>query len=190
MFPDSNFSPTQASAPASHTTSFKDIPATAWFASAIQILQTKGIISGYKDSKGNPTGLFKPENKVTIAESLKMALLSSGNLPDPAGKSLNRSANNTWAEQYTAAAEKLQLSLPKDVHRPATREEVFSFLTHLFNIPAPSGHETERLIALGIVKGDTAPDGHLLGTIRPKDPVNRAEMAILIVRMLTYKAQN
>ena len=52
----------------SHAASFKDVPENTWYYEAIETMYKEGIVSGY----GN--GIFKPENKITHAEILRMLL--------------------------------------------------------------------------------------------------------------------
>lgn len=58
--------------------SFQDVPDDAWFASYVEQAADLGIVSGYTDAVGNPTGYFGPGDKVTVVQSLKMEIGSTG----------------------------------------------------------------------------------------------------------------
>jgi hypothetical protein len=87
----------------------------------------------------------------------------------------------------------------EDVHRPATRAEVIRTVLNAFGTPIddsivnsftdlPSNHPDAAVILtaakLGIISGDSYADGSFKGTVRPNDPINRAEIAKIIVKML------
>lgn len=55
---------------------FDDVETSSWYFPYMQRLQANGIIGGYKDLEGNETGFFGPGDNLTVAESLKIALLS------------------------------------------------------------------------------------------------------------------
>ncbi len=54
------------------STSFPDVPASAWFADFVVTAADKKIVKGYGD------GSFKPGNTITRAEFLKVAILTAG----------------------------------------------------------------------------------------------------------------
>lgn len=55
---------------------FTDVTTTTIFAPAIQQAKKDGIVSGYTDMDGNPTGMFGPQDAVTRAELSKMVVLA------------------------------------------------------------------------------------------------------------------
>lgn len=57
---------------------FKDVPQNAWFASYVQQAVDLGIVTGYRDSAGNPTGIFGPADSVSVTQALKMEVESIG----------------------------------------------------------------------------------------------------------------
>ncbi|MFH0770902.1 MAG: S-layer homology domain-containing protein [Candidatus Peregrinibacteria bacterium] len=57
---------------------FTDIPQNVWFAEYVQEAADAGIVSGYRDAQGNVTGKFGPADSVTLAQALKIAVLSAG----------------------------------------------------------------------------------------------------------------
>ena len=179
---------------------FIDVPKTSWFFSFVQSLATQGIISGYKDADGNLFHLFKPGNSVTYAEAVKMLLLTNGEWADESAEANNVSARNTWASPFIAAVEQKSLSVlfpSLNVHTPATRGAVFQMLLEIWALPPrpeignysditmdhPYAGAIGTLTLLGIIQGDTDTDGTSTGTVRPNDPINRAELAKILVLM-------
>jgi len=56
-------------------TGFTDVTLSSQFGAAIEQAQRDGIVSGYTDDTGTPTGLFGPEDAVTRAEFAKIVTL-------------------------------------------------------------------------------------------------------------------
>jgi len=178
---------------------FKDIGENTWYFSYIEDVKNRGIINGYKDENGNPTGFFGPENPLTIAEAVKIFLESAKIKPsislEPPQHYL---FTKHWAEKYLQKCEELNLSLFKnadlDPNRYITREEVATFLMEIFKLPQVSkidpifkdvnsnsnfAENIYSIYALGIVSGD-----HYNNTFRPYDQIARAEMAKIIIETL------
>jgi hypothetical protein len=175
----------------------RDVPVRAWYATFVGQLVNDGIAEGYRDAEGNLTGLFGPANPVTLAELLKMALLSAGKTGQE-GAPLNVSAQNDWSAPFVKAAESLKLSVfvtSLSVQAPATRGQVIQTILEAFGVAISPGnnpfsdvpltspylHAIETAAALGIVTGDTDAAGMPSGTFRPDEPINRAEVAKMIV---------
>ncbi len=55
---------------------FKDVSAATLFGPAIYTAVTDGIVSGYADAAGRPTGMFGPDNSINRAEMAKMISLA------------------------------------------------------------------------------------------------------------------
>ena len=179
-------------------TIYRDVPVTAWFAPYVSLLIEEDIAQGYKDEDGTPTGEFGVANAVTYAEVLKMAL-EAADIPLTGGSPRNSSAQGTWVSSYVFTAESLQLSLftpALDVHGPATRGEVIQTILEVMRIPTdikipspftdiPEVHAHAKAITtasvFGLVEGDLASDGSSLGTFRPDEPINRAEVSKIVV---------
>lgn len=184
---------------------FADVPVDSWFAPYVSIVIDEDIATGYEDNEGKQKGEFGVLNPVTFAEMLKMALKSarielSGKTPR------NTSAQGTWASSYVATAESLSLDVFRpdlDVHSPATRAEVIHTLLEVLGLPVapnvestftdlPSSHPYAKSIATaslyGLISGDTDTNGNSLGTVRPDDPINRAEVS-KIIALLTQLLQ-
>ena len=178
------------------TMTFADTPPREWYTSYISILACEGIINGYKDARGNPTGFFKPDNSVTRAEIAKMTLLASdqetsGRIP------ANPSARGNWSAPFIRSAEDLDFSVydpALNVHRPATRGQIVQTILEGFGVgielqdhpfrDLPSSSQYAAAIStayqLGIITGDLSRDGEPTGTVRPNAQVTRAEAAKII----------
>ncbi|MFH1533918.1 MAG: septal ring lytic transglycosylase RlpA family protein [Nitrospirota bacterium] len=79
---------------------FTDTPLSAWYTNYISAAKDEGIINGY------PDGSFKPEQAVTLAESLKILFESLGDIeyPNVADYLYNDTTENDWFISYTAYA--------------------------------------------------------------------------------------
>lgn len=188
----------------SGTVRFKDVPDGAWFHRYVSSVARWKIVSGYKDTGGNPTGNFGPGNPVTVAEILKMAYGSSEkNTAACTAAPRHSEAANHWASIFVACAEEDGVRLIEagaSLNRPATRAEVLSVIHDVFKERVPpllssftdtAGHGFESDIAfaaaMGIVTGDKDADGNPTGMFRPDDNVNRAEAAKIIYEKLRVK---
>lgn len=183
---------------------FKDVADGSWYYKYVASVGNWGIVSGYFDDKGQRTGFFGPQNPVTVAESLKMAFKAArvdqslcGSLP-PA----HPGTQGHWAASFVSCAEKMGVRLLErneyvDLNRPVTRAEALAIIDDVFGEEVPGvyadfedtkGHEYEADVAYGvmrgIVSGDADAEGNSLGTFRPDDSVNRAEMSKLIYEQL------
>jgi len=78
------------------STSFSDVSATAWYATAVKTLASIGVINGYTD------GTFRPNNNVTRAEFVTMLV----NLTGATGSDVSFSdvSAKHWARNAIAAA--------------------------------------------------------------------------------------
>lgn len=188
---------------------FIDVSEADWFSPYVASVSDWGIVSGYSDATGQPTGRFGPSNPVTVAETLKMTFEAAqvdtarcGLVP-----SLHPDAIGHWASAYVSCAESLGVRLLKDeqtaIDRIATRAEVLSMLHDAFGDQVPPifsnfrdtvGHPLEADIAYaysrGVVSGDKDALGIQTGTFRPNDPINRAEVAKIIYERLRVDVQD
>lgn len=184
-------------------TVFRDVEAEDWYNPFVASLAEWGIVSGFKDSNGRPTGEYRPGNNVTVAEVLKMAMEAAQvNTANCDNVPLHPQAANHWARAYLACAEAMNVRLfdprlPASLSRPAKRAEVLTIIHDTFqdevlplysNFSDTQGHRYEADIAYanlyGIVSGDTNASGAETGTFRPDDSINRAEVAKIIYEKL------
>lgn len=179
---------------------FHDIPQNSWFAEFVFTAAKFGIMAGYKDADGTPTGLFAPEQPVTLAELSAITHRVIGDTPKtPSPKPQNANARRTWFAPFFASAEQkgwLAYMNPEvDPLEPATRGEVVVTLLHALDIPlqwpkgklfsdvaisTPFAAAIETASRENLIAGRTDSKGNPTGTFGPEEPVNRAEMAKII----------
>ena len=182
---------------------FTDVLQSEWYATYIFDAMKAGILSGYRGEDGAPLGKFGPENTVTVAELAKMAhkiadvdTLEEGVMEGP------------WYTPYVRSAQRnhwlIYLRPELDPERPATRGEVLATLLQVLDVPRnwpkgemfadvapdlPYASEIETAAAEGIVSGEGAQEGGSKAAFHPMQPVNRAEVAkILVLAIQKYKA--
>lgn len=153
-----------------------------------------GIVTGYRDSYGNLTGRFGPENPVTIGEALKISLEGAG-YDTSAGIGYGH-----WAAKYMSIAIGLGFQITQinalNLDRPATRAEVASLIADAFRVDHSTftgGQYTDvtagtayagsiqALSRVGILAGDTDVAGNPTGRFRPNAAVNRAETVKIVI---------
>ncbi len=173
---------------------FTDVPSNAWFAAYIEQATEEGIVSGYKDQYGNLTGKFGPENPVTVAEALKIAM-------DGAGYDISLGVGfGHWAAKYMSVALGLRFQvalIPNlNLDRPATRAEVTSLIADAFKLQqsaltgdqysdvtaaTPYASAIQALSQADIISGDQDAAGNSTGRFRPNSLINRAETVKIII---------
>lgn len=182
---------------------FGDVAEGDWFNPYVQSVASWGILSGYKGADGKPTGVFGPNNNVTIAEMLKISLKSAqvdetvcGIIPP-----LHPQAIGHWAAPFVSCGEAKKMALldnsDVDLNRQATRAEVIQMIDDAFGDSIPplysnfrdtANHPLEAHIAYaytrGIVSGDKNSLGIETGTFRPDASINRAEVAKIVYQRL------
>ncbi|MCF7844522.1 MAG: S-layer homology domain-containing protein [Kiritimatiellales bacterium] len=178
----------------------EDVPIYAWFAEFVEDMASRGIISGYQDSEGNPLGQYGPADNVTIEQLSKIAVEASGiNLETCTNSIKNELAQGSWSESYIRCAESNDWAIYSDgtvdITRSATRTEVVTTVLQAFgasftsldgtvfkdvNATTEFGVAIETAAADGIVSGFTDEEGNLTGYFGPSDPVNRAEIAKIV----------
>ncbi len=177
-----------------------DVPRSEWFAPYIRDIADRGLVSGYRDEAGNPTGRFGPGDNVTIEQMAKVVVSAIGVSPtDCATPTINVTASGSWSVPYFSCAEAKQWPVYQDgsvdAHRNATRAEVVVTLLHAFNTLPDTGSgivftdvtptmQFGSYIAKakmdGIVSGYTNISGEPTGAFGPNDPVTRAEFAKIV----------
>jgi len=176
---------------------FADVPIDSWFAPFVSSVISEKIATGYEDENGKPTGQFGAVNPVTLAESLKMSL-QAASIELNAGTPRNTSAQGTWSSAYVAQAESMKLDVfapDRNVNESATRAEVVHTILQVLGLPVapnssspftdlPENHKYAKSISTaylyGIMTGDTDAEGNALGTVRPDETINRAEVSKMI----------
>ncbi len=169
---------------------FPDVSMGYWAFTQIEDLNKRGIIAGYSD------GTFKPEVVVTRAQFAKMLCLAEG-IP-AGGSSTFTDVKGHWAEPYISAlvGKGIIGGYPDGTFRPEariSRAEICSVISRAMDLSAGSiknsfpdieGHWAKSDIQLiasnGIVTGYTD------GNFRPNASANRAEVSVIIYRMLAF----
>ena len=181
---------------------FMDVPQSAWYATFVHDAAQAGIVNGYRDDHGNLTGRFGPENSITFAEALKVAVEGAGFDEKLYGSVIDSGIPSHWASAYMSVAKAEDFSIVHTHYRidiPATRAQVAELLTGAFgvdvtNVTAVSSRYTdvktstdfaasiEALSRDGVVNGDTDLHDQPLHTYRPTDRVNRAEVVKMVMK--------
>ncbi len=178
-----------------------DVPRDGWFAPYVRAAADSGIVSGYRSVDGRPLGLFGPADAVTIEQLAKIAANAAGIDRSACGQDiLNIGAKGRWSEEYLRCAESLRWAVyadgSVDPARPATRMEVVVTVLQAYGVTfrdsdatpftdVDSSIEFRTAIITAyedhIVGGYTDASGAPTGKFGPADPVNRAEIAKIIV---------
>lgn len=175
---------------------FEDVPATSWYHTYVSDLSDKGII------KGKYPGLFCPQESVTCTEALKMVMEASGvEIRDIAeGEEAGFWGGDILA---TARAEGIANVPFSDRNRPATREEICTYMVNAKGWQHSSWQESvfidyateydgaggyrgvngNILYQKGIVTGSKADKGYIFNA---NSNVTRAETATLVYRLNHY----
>lgn len=172
---------------------FTDAKMSEWFAPFVAKVVKTGIMGGYNDGNGNPTGKFGPGDEVTLAQLSKiahrLAAIDETKVQVPVR---NTRAEGQWFERFYASAEQQWWEVYRDARldpsRAATRAEVVGTLLRALDV--------ERVWAKGRTFADVLPTMPYADSIetaainglidtestsfRPNDPINRAEMAKLL----------
>lgn len=170
---------------------FKDTDDDQWFTAFVSEAAQKGVIGGYKDAQGKALGEFKPGNKVTIAEAIKMAVANAG-LEESSEAPTLEQAQNHWVKGWVKTAEDNNMSVDSiaDINGLATRGAVVRWVIESFGITPEAATSSsftdvemtdtnidyiEYAKEVGLVSGDGD-----TGNFRPNDTIVRAEVAKML----------
>lgn len=171
---------------------FRDTDDTDWFTRYVKPLSDQEIVAGYKDASGNALGEYRPGNKVKRVEIIKMVVELSGRTAD--GNPSKPQLRDGWYAPYVAATE--DLTTTKLLNAPgeeATRGEVIQTMLEIAGVPiypndtqvfsdVPATHSykaaIEQAYNMNIVSG------YEDGTFKPDAPINRAEVAKLMSKLI------
>lgn len=170
----------QPSQPVQQQIVFPDVQPKDWFYDDVMKLHTIGVIGGF------PDGTFRPNDKVTTGQALKMILLAAGH-PEPV------SAASHWARGYLDyAIERNFLVRFKDISDldiPMSRALTAKLAANALGISRTDKSkkftDTDddyvcALSEIGIIGG--YPDG----SFKPKNSLTRAELSAICSRIYTY----
>lgn len=136
---------------------------------AVERLVARGLVTG-RDENGKATGLYRPNENITLAEALRMSLIAAKYQFPPARVPSNLSAQGNWASGYVNAAERGRFRVfmdnRTDVFRPATRTEVIQTLSDAYRI-TPG-----KIATFGI-------------TTTGNGPVTRGQFAVILLPLLS-----
>lgn len=182
---------------------FRDVDDSEWFSSYVQTMADKNIVSGYSDSEGKELGEFRPSNRVTKAEILKMALNTLGKDIAKSGAIKHAKAASHWAKDYVRTAEQMNLTLVSDsnvdLDGASSRGDVIRLIFEAMDVTPPAVSSTrfsdvtdadsnaeyiEYAAELEIVSGDMGANGNFTGTFRPNDAINRAEVSKILNKVM------
>lgn len=171
---------------------FTDMAENHWAYSYVKELKAKNIINGYEDNS------FRPSNKVTREECVKMMVEITGVLDAQAVCDFDDVENGKWFAPYIASA--VKAGIIKGVNETnfgtgsyITREDVAVIVNRILKLNADfdiskiadsdkiSDYAVSSVAALyknGILSGDEN------GAFRPKDNITRAEIAKVIYMAL------
>lgn len=172
---------------------FTDLPSSNWAYPAVSDMASKNIISGF------PDGSFRPEEKVTYGEFIKMAVVTASG-EDPGTAAETSSVKKHWAQNYyDLAVEKGYLKpgkIPKSaLDQSIPRRDMALIISSILpegsvndytqlekqlsdvNSHTQNEYEIIRAYASGVLSG--YPDG----TFQPGETLNRAESASVIQRL-------
>lgn len=178
----------------------KDIPEDIrghWAEEYIEELMDKKIVNGFED------GSFRPENRVTRAEFVKLLCAAMG-ISSSQESNFGDVPQDLWSYQYVSAAaankivyggEDGNFKPDDDVTRQDAAVFVYRTLKAVGKTPenAASGFSDDNSIAdyafeaVGAVKGSGIIQGMEDNSFRPLGSVTRAEAAAMICRLLKYK---
>ncbi|MDD5026464.1 MAG: S-layer homology domain-containing protein [Candidatus Peribacteraceae bacterium] len=189
---------------------YKDVPTSAWFALFVHKMIATGISTGYRNAQGTLTGMYGPENEVTLGELAKIAHRVVGiDETETRTQTGNALAKDTWSAPFFASAEThgwLIYQNPRsDPARPVTRAEVVATLLQAFDVPVrwPKGKMftdiamdtkfsncIETAATDGLVSGFPVGEGSALSAFRPDQLVNRAELAKIVSLAIDLYGKN
>lgn len=181
---------------------FTDVPDNQWYTPYVAKAIKSSLLAGYTKSTGETTNTFGPEDTVNVAQLSKVAHLLAG-IDTSAIRTapLNMQARGTWFANYFSSAEDLRwllfTNLTENPSRAATRAEVIGTLLQALKRPPiwPRGDvfadvkvHTKYAAAIEMA----AKDGLLDTTkpFRPNDPIDRAELAKVLVTALEIYGQD
>ena len=181
-----------------------DVKQEDWFAPYVFAMARLGIINGYKDSGGSPTGMFGPGDPVTIAQLSKIVHSFKGVEPRNIAPELlqHKSAAGTWFQNYVGSAEeqdwRVYIDPNIDMNRPATRGEILVTFLQVLDIPlqwpkgnvfkdvnrrTPYASAIETAANICIVTGKTDSAGNKTGFFGPMESVTRAELSKILTTL-------
>ena len=164
---------------------FTDVSSGAWYYRYVSSLAGAGILGGYGD------GTFRPENRLTCGEALKLIMMAAGyaDLSIPGGGA-------AWAAGFLARAQVDGLvDGSVDLSAAITREVFVTIAAKALGLgPAANTpfRDTDSGYAAALyntfVDGERIISGDGNGLFRPQDSIRRSEVCKIICLMRGYQA--
>lgn len=174
-----NASITQANvnAVASMKVSFLDIPGH-WAIEAIEKAVSKGYVDGYQD------GSFKPDQNVSRAEFIKMAVTALKQSPKA------KPTDTEWFDPFVTAAVEAGILRYEDfntgnMNTPMTRQEMARIAVRAVDKAQQANTEDKALVYEAVKKGLI--QGLAKGELGLDQPTTRAQSVTIIERILSVK---
>ncbi len=147
---------------------FNDLAKYGWARSAINDLAKRGLIQGTGNDKFSPGAAITKDDFVAIlAKALEVKTSDIvGDVKDPSGKLTREEMMVLAVSALKAAGTQLEAGGALDAFSDAA------------SVSAEAKSSVEALVNAGIVKGNN-------GKLAPNDKLNRAEAAVIIVRLLS-----
>ena len=180
---------------------FSDLESVPWAKESIEALASQGIVSGPGD------GTFRPSNKVTRAEFIKMLMMAFDLVDKNAVSTFNDVKEGMWYYETIASAEKLGIAKGKGdgsfgVNEHISRQDmaVMVYRTSLIlemSLSTGSGEvqfadkneiAAYALEAVAAMQGEGIITGIGDNKFAPRNNATRAEAAVMIYRL--YKMAN
>lgn len=179
----------------SYAINFSDVADNSWFRAYVYDLTDKKIINGY------PDGTFKPDNKITAGEFIKLIITSSA--PD-INYELVSSSFDHWASKYVRVGENYGVfeageydlnNIDEEISRIEIvkilarcdmlikgnpQNAVFKQFSDTNNLNDDELIYLSHAVGIGVINGDTE------GTFRPNDTLLRSECA-KVIYTYTYR---
>ena len=160
---------------------FPDVTSGQWYYDDVMYLYRNGVIGGF------PDGTFKPEQKVTTGQALKMIILAAGYAePETAPSHWARGYLNFALEQgFLVRGEITDLDVNMSrvlTAKVAARALGVTRTDTQQKFSDTNDDDTHALAEIGIIGG--YPDG----TFRPNGSLTRAELSAIVSRIYAYRA--
>lgn len=173
----------------SFATVFSDVADNSWFKNYVYDLTNKNVINGY------PDGTFRPDNKVTAGEFLKLIIMASA--PD-VNYELVSSSFDHWAAKYVRVGENYGIlesgkynldNIDSEISRieivkilsrcdmlikETPQSSVFKQFTDTNSLSDDELIYLSHAVGIGVINGDPE------GTFRPNESLSRGECAKVI----------
>lgn len=163
-------------------TGFSDVPASAWYASAVKVCCETGLMQGTDNG-------FNPEGNLTVAEMVTIAARIYATLN---GETVPQSAEGApWYEGAQTYLTGLCIYLPEDMNQEATRFDFISLLSNV--VPNELLPPINSITSIHDIKDENILTFYNAGILTGTDTygsfsggsyLTRAESATMVARIL------